>query len=331
MTGGAGFIGSAVVDQLLASDWSVLVIDNLSSGRRENLSDAARSANFRLEVVDIRDPTLGEIFASFAPDVVFHLAAQPSVSVSVAKPADDADVNIVGSLRVLDGARSVGAKKIVFAASGGTLYGELDAEMLPVTEAAPHRPRSPYGLAKKTTIDYLVLYRDLFGLDCTALALANIYGPRQDPHGEAGVVAIFAAALSSGLPCEIDGDGNQTRDFVYVDDAARAFVLAADRASGLIVNVGTGTQVSINQLYALLAESAGRNDGPPHGPARAGDVRFSALDSALARDRLAWIPEVPLSEGLQRTLLFFSRGDTSPDHRPRSHKRGEPSVGSTVA
>jgi UDP-glucose 4-epimerase len=311
VTGGAGFIGSTLVDRLLADGWDVLAIDDLSGGKRENLHLAVQSTAFRLEVIDICAPGLLEILMDYRPEVVFHLAAQASVAVSVRDPADDAAVNIVGSLWVLDAARRSGARKIVFAASGGTLYGDVDADQLPADESNERRPQSPYGLSKKTVIDYLELYKTLFDFDFTALALANVYGPRQDPHGEAGVVAIFANDLLNSRQCRIDGDGEQTRDFVFVDDVARAFVLAADRGDGAVLNIGTGNQVSVNQLYALLAEAAGSQAAAAQGPARPSDVRFSALDPRLAADVLGWKPEIELAEGLDRTIRSSARPPTT--------------------
>ena len=220
VTGGAGFIGSTLVDRLLAEGHQVDVVDNLSSGSLANLADARANAGHQVNFhqIDIRDEGLGELMARQAPEVVFHLAAQADVRVSVARPVFDAEVNVVGSLNVLEGARAAGARKVVFASSGGTIYGEPDPSELPVKESHPQHPLSPYGVAKKVVGDYLYAYRALHDLEYTALALANVYGPRQDPHGEAGVVAIFTGKLLAGDPCTIFGSGEQTRDFVYVDD-----------------------------------------------------------------------------------------------------------------
>jgi UDP-glucose 4-epimerase len=302
VTGGAGFIGSTLVDRLVATDWEVLVVDDLTSGKRTNLSAAAASGSCRLEVMDIGAPGLLDAFSQHRPEVVFHLAAQASVAASVRDPAGDAAVNIVGTLRVLDAARRSGVRKVVFAASGGTLYGDVGPESLPVDETNPRRPQSPYGLSKKIGIDYLAMYEEMYGLDYTALALANVYGPRQDPHGEAGVIAIFTGEVLAGRPCRIDGDGEQTRDFVYVDDVARAFVLAADSGGGAVLNIGTGEQVSVNHLFGLLAAAARKTVATVSGPARPSDVRFSALDARLAADQLGWEPEVSLAEGLLHTV-----------------------------
>ncbi|CAN5732894.1 UDP-glucose 4-epimerase [soil metagenome] len=251
VTGGAGFIGSTLVDRLLAEGHAVDVVDNLSTGSLANLADARADRRHELSVhqLDIRSPELVDLLVRRRPEVVFHLAAQADVRVSVARPVFDAEVNVVGSLNVLEGARAAGARKVVFASSGGTIYGDPDPADLPVTEAHPQQPVSPYGVAKKVVGDYLHAYRVLHGLEFTALALANVYGPRQDPHGEAGVVAIFAGKLLAGEPCTIFGDGSQTRDFVYVDDVVDAFVRAASRGTGVLCNIGTATETSVLHLY----------------------------------------------------------------------------------
>jgi len=242
VTGGAGFIGSNLVDRLLVEGHEVDVIDDLSTGSLSNLADARGNAGRALTIhhLDITAPAVIELMVRRRPELVFHLAAQADVRVSVARPAFDAEVNIVGSLNVLEGARQAEVQRVVFAASGGTLYGEPVPEDLPVREAHPHQPLSPYGVAKKSVLDYLVAYRALHSLEFSALALANVYGPRQDPHGEAGVVSIFAERLLRGQPVTVFGDGEQTRDFVFVDDVVDAFVRAATRGGGLICNIGTG-------------------------------------------------------------------------------------------
>jgi UDP-glucose 4-epimerase len=307
VTGGAGFIGSTLVDRLLAEGHSVDVIDNLSSGRISNLSEARADRGNELKVhqVDIRDPAVVELIGRREPEVIFHLAAQADVRVSVARPVFDAEVNVLGSLNVLEGARVGGVRKVVFASSGGTIYGEPAATELPVKEAHPQQPLSPYGVAKRVVTDYLHVYRELHSIEFTSLAMANIYGPRQDPHGEAGVVAIFAGLLLEGKPCTVFGDGEQTRDFVYVDDAVDAFVRAADRGSGLLCNIGTGTETSVNQLYAAMAESAGVTDPPVHAPARPGELQRSALDPGRAGLHLGWEPWTDLPTGVAEVLRWF--------------------------
>ena len=239
------------------------------------------------------------------PEVVYHLAAQADVRVSVARPLFDADVNVLGSLNVLEAARACGARKVVVASSGGTIYGEPAPESLPVDETHPQRPVSPYGVAKKVVDDYLYAYRRLHGLDFAALALANVYGPRQDPNGEAGVVAIFAGRLLAGDDCTVFGDGEQTRDFVYVDDVVDAFVRAADRGSGVLCNIGTGVETSVNVLYRAMAAAAGVDRPATHAPARAGELARSALDPSLALAELGWRPTTSLADGTAAVLDWF--------------------------
>ena len=309
VTGGAGFIGSTLVDRLLAEGHAVDVVDDLSSGSLANLADARseRAHELRVHQLDIVSPEVVKVIERSKPEVVFHLAAQADVRVSVARPAFDAQVNVVGSLNVLEGARAAGARKVVFASSGGTIYGDPDPTDLPVTEAHPQQPLSPYGVAKKAVGDYLVAYRSLHGLEFTALALANVYGPRQDPHGEAGVVAIFAGRLLAGEPCTVFGDGLQTRDFVYVDDVVDAFVRAADRGSGVLCNIGTAVETSVLHLYEVMAAAAGRPDAAPvHAPARPGELARSALDPARARIHLGWAPWTTLEEGTAAVLRYFA-------------------------
>jgi UDP-glucose 4-epimerase len=307
VTGGAGFIGSTLVDRLLAEGHSVDVVDDLSSGSIANLADARadRSNALKVHQVDIRDPGVVDLIARRSPEVIFHLAAQADVRVSVARPTFDAEVNIVGSLNVLEGARIGGTRKVVFASSGGTIYGEPAASELPVKESHPQQPESPYGVAKRVVTDYLHVYRELHSIEYTSLAMANIYGPRQDPHGEAGVVAIFAGLLLDGKPCTIFGDGDQTRDFVYVDDAVDAFVRAADRGSGLLCNIGTGTETSVNQLYSAMAEAAGVTQPAVHAPARPGELQRSALDPGRAKLHLGWEPWTDLATGVGEVLRWF--------------------------
>jgi UDP-glucose 4-epimerase len=304
VTGGAGFIGSTLVDRLLAEGYEVDVVDDLSTGSLANLSDA-RAADGRaltIHQLDVRLPETTDLIIRRRPVVIFHLAAQIDVRVSVAEPVFDADVNILGSLRVLEGARAVGAERVVFAASGGTLYGEPDATELPVRESHPHRPLSPYGVAKKAVVDYLVAYRELYALEFAALALGNVYGPRQDPHGEAGVVAIFAGALATGRPVTIFGDGEQTRDYVYVDDVVDAFARAATRGGGLVCNIGTGTETSVNELLRTMARVSGVDPEVRHAPSRAGELLRSALDPTRAAIHLGWRPWTSLEDGCAKVV-----------------------------
>ncbi len=307
VTGGAGFIGSTLVDRLLAEGHTTDVVDDLSSGSLANLADARANPDhdYSFHRLDIRSEALVELIAHRRPEVIFHLAAQADVRRSVAEPAFDAAVNIIGTLNVLEGARAAGSRKVVFAASGGTLYGETDD--LPVRESAPQRPLSPYGVSKKSGMDYLVAYRELQGIEFTSLALANVYGPRQDPHGEAGVVAIFAGLLLAGQPCTIYGDGEQTRDFVYVDDVVDAFSRAATRGDGLLVNIGTGIETSVNQLYLTMATLAGVDTPPRYAPPRPGELKRSALDPGRAAVQLGWKPWTTLEEGTSEVLRWFGR------------------------
>ena len=307
VTGGAGFIGSTLVDRLLAEGHAVDVVDDLSTGSLTNLTDArsAKDADFTFHRLDIRTPEVTELIVRRHPDVVFHLAAQMDVRVSVARPVFDAEVNIVGSLHVLEGARQAGARKVVFASSGGTIYGDPDPEELPVRETRPQQPLSPYGVAKKAVGDYLVAYRQLHDLEFTALALANVYGPRQDPHGEAGVVAIFGRRLLAGEPCTLYGDGTTTRDYVFVDDVVDAFARSIDAGDGLLLNVGTGVETPLQRLYEEVARAAGSSAPPVYAPERPGELRRSALDPGRAAIHLGWRPWTSLAHGLAATVDSF--------------------------
>lgn len=308
VTGGAGFIGSTLVDRLLAEGHTVDAVDNLATGSLANLAEARAegAGRFQFHRLDVRSADLPGLMARRRPDVVFHLAAQADVRVSVADPVLDADVNVLGSLQALEGARGSGARKFVFASSGGTIYGE--PETLPIKEAQAQRPRSPYGVAKKAVGDYLFAYRELHGLEFTALALANVYGPRQDATGEAGVVAIFAARLLAGEQCVIYGDGKQTRDFVYVDDVVDAFSRAGERGSGLLCNIGTGKETTVNDLYAVMASQARSAVPVVRAPARPGELKRSCLDPTRASIHLGWKPWTPLEDGVAAVLAWSQQG-----------------------
>lgn len=307
VTGGAGFIGSNLVDRLLAEGHAVDVVDNLSSGKLTNLADARadRDHEFTFHQMDICDPAVSELIERRSPEVVFHLGAQIDVRVSVADPALDARINVLGTINVLEGARRAGARKVVFASSGGTIYGDVDPDDLPVGEGHSQHPVAPYGVSKKVATDYLHAYRELHQLEYTSLALANVYGPRQDPHGEAGVVAIFAGKLLAGEPCTVFGDGAQTRDYVFVDDVVDAFVRAAERGSGLLCNIGTGVESSVLDLYATMAANAGVTEPATHAPARKGELARSCLDASRAELHLGWRPFTDLSAGTAVTLDWF--------------------------
>jgi UDP-glucose 4-epimerase len=304
VTGGAGFIGSNLVDRLLVEGHEVDVVDDFSTGSLSNLADARGSAGRALTIhhLDISVPAVVELMARRRPELVFHLAAQADVRVSVQRPAFDATVNVVGSLNILEGARQAESERVVFAASGGTLYGEPDADDLPVRESHPHHPLSPYGVAKKSVIDYLVAYRALHALEFCALALGNVYGPRQDPHGEAGVVSIFAERILRGQPVTIFGNGEQTRDFVFVDDVVDAFVRAATRGGGLVCNVATGQETSVNDLLETMADVAGVDVTAMIAPPRPGELMRSSLDIERAAIQLGWRPWTDLADGTRAVL-----------------------------
>jgi UDP-glucose 4-epimerase len=305
VTGGAGFIGSTLVDRLLAEDWRVDVVDDLSTGSLGNLSEARSQPDrrFSFHRLDVSSPAIADLIAHRRPDVIFHLAAQADVRVSVSRPTFDATVNIIGSLNVCEGAVNAGVSKLIFASSGGTIYGQ--AEEIPTRESAPQHPESPYGVAKKAVGDYLHYYRQVRGLEYTALALANVYGPRQDPNGEAGVVAIFAGKLLNHERPVIYGDGEQTRDFVYVDDVVDAFVRATEKGGGLLMNIGTGVETNVQQLFDAMARLCGAKGQARYDTPRAGELRRSALDPARAAIHLGWKPWTSLEEGLARTLEHF--------------------------
>jgi len=303
VTGAAGFIGSHVVDRLLTDGHDVVGIDDLSTGRPANLAAASAAPEFSFTESDITAPELAEVVADSRPDVVLHLAAQISVRASVADPLHDARINVLGTVNVLEAARRAGVRKVLFASSGGSIYGE--PATLPVDERAPTDPHSPYAAAKVTGETYLAAYRHLHGLDYTTLALANVYGPRQDPHGEAGVVAIFTSALLRGEPTRVFGDGQQTRDYVYVGDVAEAFARATgERGGGRRFNIGTGVQTSDLQLHSAVATAAGAPDEPARAPARLGDIRAVAVDPTAAAEGLGWRPTTDLATGVAAVVAW---------------------------
>jgi UDP-glucose 4-epimerase len=295
VTGGAGFIGSNVVDALLARGDEVHVLDDLSRGKRENVADGARihEADIRIDVTSV--------FEEVRPDVCFHLAAQIDVRVSVERPELDADVNVVGTLHVLEAARTYGTK-LVFSSTGGAIYGECDG---PAAEDHPRAPLSPYGVSKLAAEEYIAAYNRLHGSSHVALRYANVYGPRQDPHGEAGVVAIFMNALRDGSTPRIYGDGSQTRDYVFVGDVVAASLAAADHDGG-VFNVGTGTETSVVELYARIQRVAGVERAAELAPLRAGELQRSVLDPSLAARQFGWKPERSLDEGLATTWSWIS-------------------------
>jgi len=290
VTGGAGFIGSHVVDALVARGDEVAVVDSLVTGRRENVA-----ADAELHVRDIREP-LDDLFDAVRPEAVFHLAAQADVRVSVENPVEDAQVNVVGTVRVLEASRRHGAQ-VVFSSTGGAIYGECER---PARETDPCEPVSPYGAAKLASEEYLRAYNRLHGTHHVALRYGNVYGTRQDPHGEAGVVAIFLGALARGEHARIFGDGLQTRDYVYVGDVARATTSALGLEGG-VFNVGTGQETSVVDLYAFCADVAGSEATAEHAPARLGELQRSVLDTELAASELGFHAMVDLEDGLRAT------------------------------
>ncbi|MFN8542905.1 MAG: SDR family oxidoreductase [Candidatus Binatia bacterium] len=298
VTGGAGFIGSHVVDGFVAAGHEVVVVDNLSTGHRENLNPKARFVE-----LDITDPRLGDVIAAERPDVVDHHAAQMDVRRSVTDPVFDARTNILGTIGLLEASRRAGVRRFIFVSSGGAVYGEQ--ETFPAPESHPTNPVSPYGVSKRSGELYAYFYQAEYGLPFVALRYANVYGPRQDPHGEAGVVAIFAGRMLRDEAVTVNGDGGQTRDYVYVADVARANLLALESGASGPVNIGTGIETDVNQLAQGLLEAVGSGSEVRHGPAKPGEQRRSVVDCRRAADVLGWRPEVPLREGLRRTVEFF--------------------------
>jgi UDP-glucose 4-epimerase len=304
VTGGAGFIGSNLVDRLLAEGHEVTVVDDLSTGKLHNLQQARRNPDLPLvfQRVDITSNALERVFEKARPEVVLHLAAQIDVRRSVADPIRDAMINVVGTVNVLEASRRNDVRKIVMTTSGGCIYGEPEADELPIAEDYPGHPHSPYGASKRGVEEYLHTYEALYGLRWSSLALANVFGRRQDPLGEAGVVSIFGGRMLAGESVTIFGDGEQTRDFVYVDDVVHAFVLAMDRGDGLRFNIGTGEQTSVNTLCSTLADITGYDRKAVYKPERPGELRHIALDTRLAAAELGWKPWTTLREGLTETV-----------------------------
>jgi UDP-glucose 4-epimerase len=302
VTGGAGFIGSHVADVYAAAGHEVLVVDSLwehGGGRRDNVREGISFVR-----MDVRDEALGRIFAEFKPEIVSHHAAQHSVAISVRDPVYDAQVNVVGLLAVLEHARHSGSRKVIFASSGAT-FGT--PERLPITDATPQRPTSPYGISKMVGEHYLHFYRETHGLDFTALRYGNVYGPRQDPNGEAGVISIFIGKFLARTSVRIDWDGEQTRDYVFVADVARANLAALTRGSGEAYVIGTGIKTSVNEVYRALVAISDFEAPVERAPQRPGDARDAQFDSARARAQLDWAPSTSLAEGIGQTYDYFER------------------------
>ncbi len=304
VTGAAGFIGSTLVDRLLSDGHSVVGLDNFASGRATNVEHLAENPEFFFVEADIVDADLNTILEEYQPEVVFHLAAQIDVRHSVTNPQFDGSVNVIGTIRLAEAARRAGVRKIVHTSSGGSIYGVPD--VFPTSEAVPTDPHSPYAAGKVSGEIYLNTFRHLYDVDCSHIAPANVYGPRQDPHGEAGVVAIFSRALLEGKPTRVFGDGSHTRDYVFVDDVVDAFVKASGGAGGgQRFNIGTGVETSDRQLHTAVAAAVGAPDDPEFAPPRLGDLERSCLDIGRAEQVLGWRPQVALDEGVRRTVEYF--------------------------
>lgn len=297
VTGGAGFIGSHTVDKLIDAGAEVIIIDNLSTGKKENINRSAQFYDISVESED-----LSEVFETHKPDFVIHLAAQVSVPRSIQNPLKDCSINITGGLNVLENCHTHGVKKIVFASSAA-VYGNPADPIL--TEKTPTGPLSHYGVSKLATEHYLYVYKSLYDLDFTVLRYANVYGPRQDALGEGGVVAIFADKIVKGQPPVIHGDGEQTRDFIYVEDVAEANIKALSEGRQCTLNVGTGLRTTVNELFSIMSGSSESNLEPFYGEAREGDIRHSCMNISAITDTLKWRPLFRLEEGLARTMAFY--------------------------
>ena len=316
ITGGAGFIGSHVTDRYIAAGHQVVVVDNLTTGKEKNLNPKARFYQ-----TDIRDQGMEEIFAREQPDVVNHHAAQIDVRKSVQDPVFDANVNILGMLNLLEKAVSHQVSRFIFASSGGAIYGDQPENAEPAGEEVPLRPVSPYGVAKATGELYLHYYKVVHGLDYVALRYGNVYGPRQDPFGEAGVVAIFTEKLLVQEQPVINGDGLQTRDYVYAEDVAEADLLALDPGASGSFNIGTGLEKNVNELFQGLLKIMGQSVPEVHGPAKPGEQRRSVLNYTRAQTHLGWRPKVSFTEGLRRTVEYFKgNSPQSAQRTPRLEK-----------
>lgn len=307
VTGGAGFIGSHLVDRLLSEGFHVAIIDDLTAGKIQNLNTAATFYH-----TDIAHSSVDEVFSREQPDIVFHLAARVSVTHSAQNPLDNAEVNIIGTLKLLEAARRIGVDKFIFSSTGGAIYG--NPEENPCTELTPADPISPYGLSKLVAENYIRLYHRLYRLNYANLRYGNVYGPRQDPFGEAGVIAIFIQAIRDGNRPRIFGDGTQERDFVYVDDIVEANIKAIDSGHNRTMNIGSGEGTSVNRLFELLKADLHFHQEADHRPRRPGEVHRIHLDCSAAQGHLEWAPQVSLEEGLLKTVEYYC-SDIAPSRR----------------
>ncbi|MFH0853268.1 MAG: NAD-dependent epimerase/dehydratase family protein [bacterium] len=300
VTGGAGFIGSHLADRLVEQGDEVIIVDDLSSGNQEYLPDQAK-----FHQLDIQAPQTADLILDQKPEKIYHLAAQKNLRFSLENPAADASINILGSLNILEAARQAGTKSIIFASTGGAIY-DQHADR-PTNEQALTRPLSPYGVGKLSTEHYLYMYEQVYQLPYIALRLSNVYGPRQDPKGEAGVVAIFLDAITKNNTPKINGDGQQTRDYVFVDDVVSAFVNAGKYDKSGIFNIGTGKETSVLGLWQSIVQTTGTKIVPEHGPAIAGELLASSLSSKQARSDLNWSAQIDLSQGIKKTVDWFNK------------------------
>lgn len=301
VTGGAGFIGSHIVDRLIEEEHQVIVVDNLSVGKRKNINKKARF--YKMDILSSR---VEKVFRKERPDILSHYAAQIDVRKSVEDPKFDASINILGTINLLENCVKYGVKKVIFASSGGAIYGEQEA--FPALETHPTRPLSPYGISKLTIEHYLYYYKVTGGVDFVSLRYANIYGPRQDPYGEAGVVAIFTQKMLNGEQPIINGTGKQTRDFVYVEDAVEAHMAVLQGNASGVFNVGTGQETSVNQLFRFLSELTKSNVKEVHGPEKKGEQQRSCLDYSHIHKTVEWESRMSLLEGLEKTVEYFKKG-----------------------
>ena len=300
VTGGAGFIGSHMVDRLLELEYTVVVMDDLSSGKIKNLNAGAVFHH-----TDITQKTMGEIIQREQPDLVFHMAAQTSVTKSTKNPIDDTNANVIGTMRVLEASRRVGVEKVIYSCTGGALYG--DPDKIPCMDDTVPVPVSPYGMSKWIAEQYLEYYYRQYRLNFTSLRYGNVYGPRQDPHGEAGVIAIFCQAMLDGKQPQIFGDGTQQRDFISVSDVVDANIAAIDRGDGMTINIATAEATNVTKIFEMLRSIIGYKWDPLHAPQRTGEVYQIALDWSRAAKELDWSPKISLEEGLQMTVDYFKK------------------------